>query len=145
MRGRAAAGRWRIARGPRAHGSGAEQMSRDHHALDPAALPEGLRFADGALVGTPLQTGEFEVPIVAAAGPERVGMDLSFTVFGPNLAGEASEIVAHVDFGDGEERFDFVFAEESVPPQLPVLEIPRASSEMLAAIVERNSMSSAVQ
>ena len=53
--------------------------------------------------------------------------------------GQPAEIVAYVDFGDGEERFDFIFTTESVPLQLPVLEIPRAPAEMLAAIVERDT------
>ena len=53
--------------------------------------------------------------------------------------GQPAEIVAHVDFGDGEERFDFIFTTDSVPPQLPVLEIPQTSGEMLAAIVERDT------
>ncbi len=85
-------------------------------------------------------------PLPPSAARARIG-DRSLTPSGDweslelRLADVAhlAEIVVHVDFGDGDERFDFMFTTDSVPPQLPVLEVLATAAEMLLAIDERNA------
>jgi len=48
------------------------------------------------------------------------------------------ELVVHVDFGDGEQRFDFVFSDESLPPALPELVIPDSADGLIAEIARRD-------
>lgn len=53
--------------------------------------------------------------------------------------GTPVEVVLHVDFGSGrEERFDFLFTDESRPPELPELVIPGSPAEMLDEIERRD-------
>jgi len=49
-----------------------------------------------------------------------------------------AEITAHVDFGAGEQRFDFIFTEESVPPSLPELRMPDSVTGLLAELERRD-------
>ena len=71
---------------------------------DGGVLPDGLVFADGSLTGTPRDTGEFRLAVTAALGEEEQTAVLAATVFPPNQAPEAAEIVASVRQADVERR-----------------------------------------
>jgi hypothetical protein len=71
---------------------------------DGPALPDGLAFEDGSLRGTPREAGEFRLAVHASRGEEEQTGVLSVTVFPPNLAPEATEIVASVPKADVERR-----------------------------------------
>ena len=43
-----------------------------------------------------------------------------------------------MDFGEGEQRFDFVFAGESLPPSLPELVIPETRAALLSEVERRD-------
>jgi hypothetical protein len=50
-----------------------------------------------------------------------------------------AEVVLHVDFGEGEQRYDFVFSAESLPPSLPELVIPDSVPALLGEIERRDA------
>lgn len=83
-------------------------------------------------------------PLPPTAASARVGPDR----LAPSADGEALEIAVdaplpagvavHVDFGEGEQRFDFVFSDESLPPRLPELTIPDNVADLRAQIGRRD-------
>ena len=71
---------------------------------DQAVLPEGLVFEDGSLRGTPREPGECRLALTAALGEEEQTAVLALTVFPPNLAPGAAEIVASVRRASAQRR-----------------------------------------
>jgi len=88
---------------------------------------------------------DFTEPLPASAANARIGE----TRLGPSPDGGSleapvsatlpAELTLHVDFGEGEQRFDFVFSEESLPPSLPELVVPETAESLRAEIERRDA------
>lgn len=109
--------------------------------------PDRFHHLEGALSGGRFRLyfyDNYTEPLPAAAAAARIGDDRMVesrdgrALDLPIAAELPLELVVHVDFGEGEERFDFVFSDESLPPSLPELVIPDSAEELLAEMGRRD-------